>query len=219
MSCVAAEPGLRERKKTRTRQAIADAAHELFAAHGFDAVTVADVARKADVSVGTVFNYFPAKEDLFFSGMDVFEAALVDAVRERAPGESVLAAFRGFLLSGSKQLAEEARADVIVDAARLIGGSATLQAREREIVAHYTNELAAVIAEGVGAAPDDVEPRAVAGALMGVQRALVHYVRASALAGKRGPELAGDMRAQAKRAFGRLERGLGDYVVKRKRKR
>ena len=56
--------GLRERKKRQTHEAIAEAAMALFVEHGFDAVTVADVARAADVSEKTVFNYFPAKEDL-----------------------------------------------------------------------------------------------------------------------------------------------------------
>src|SRR5258708_33152099 len=51
----------------------------------------------------------------------------------------------------------------------------------------------------------------VASALMGVQRALVGYVRSSILAGRRGPKLVADARSQALRGFGRLERGLADY--------
>src|SRR5205814_1146920 len=79
------EPGLRERKKRQTRQSIADTARALFAERGFDRVTVAEVARAANVSEATVFNYFPTKEDLVFSGLEAFEAALVGAVRDRAP--------------------------------------------------------------------------------------------------------------------------------------
>ncbi|MEV5966637.1 TetR/AcrR family transcriptional regulator [Kribbella sp. NPDC051952] len=60
------ESGRRERKKQQTRQAISDVATGLFLERGFDAVTVAEVARAADVAVQTVFNHFPAKEDLFF---------------------------------------------------------------------------------------------------------------------------------------------------------
>src|SRR6266496_5631258 len=58
--------GRRERKKQQTRQAISDVATALFMERGFDAVTVAEVARAADVAVQTVFNHFPTKEDLFF---------------------------------------------------------------------------------------------------------------------------------------------------------
>ncbi len=57
--------GLRERKKRQTRQHISDVATGLFLERGFDAVTIAEVAEAADVSVNTVYNYFPAKEDLF----------------------------------------------------------------------------------------------------------------------------------------------------------
>ena len=59
-----AELGLRERKKLRTRQLIAETAMRLFVERGFDAVPVAAVARAAEVSEATVFNYFPTKEDL-----------------------------------------------------------------------------------------------------------------------------------------------------------
>ena len=65
-------------------------------------------------------------------------------------------------------------------------------------------------------AGDDVEARAVANALMGVQRALVANVRARVCEGWRGPKLAAHARTQAKRAFRRLESGLGDYAVKRR---
>jgi AcrR family transcriptional regulator len=211
---VASDQGLRERKKQRTRLLIADTARRLFIERGFDAVTVADVAREADVSVGTVFNYFPTKEDLFYSGMEAFEARLVQAVRDRAPGESVLGAVRRVVLEGVPRLAEEDVADLIATAARIVRASKALQSREREIVARYTAELAALLATETGRPEGDVEPQAVAAALMGAQRALVAFVHSSVLAGRRGAALADDVRAQARRAFGRLERGLGDYAVK-----
>jgi AcrR family transcriptional regulator len=209
---VATEPGLRERKKQQTRRAIVDAAQQLFAARGFDAVTVAEVAREANVSEGTVFNYFPTKEDLFYGGMEAFEEQLIGAVRDRAPGETVLAAFRDFVLEGTRRLAADDVAELIANAARIVTASTALRAREREIVAHSTDELAELIAAETGARAGDVEPQAVAAALMGVQRALVDYVRRAVLAGAHGPKLARDAKAQGRRAFARLEQGLGDYA-------
>src|SRR5437899_2562821 len=119
MRSVASELGLRERKKQQTRLQIAETARRLFPERGFDAVTVADVAREADVSAGTVFNYFPSKEDLFYSGMDVFEERLIHAVRDRPDGESVLAAFRRVVLDGIPQLARNDTAELIAEAARI----------------------------------------------------------------------------------------------------
>jgi AcrR family transcriptional regulator len=213
-----AEPTLRQRKKEQTRHAIAETAMRLFVERGFDTVTVAEVARAANVSEGTVFNYFPTKEDLFYGQMEVFEASLVEAVRVRAPGESVLAAFRRFVLEGTVRLAAEEVADVIGTTARVVSASPALQAREQEIVAAYTRALAELVADETGAAPDDVEPWAVANALMGVQRGLVARVRGQVLDGRRGAELAADARSQGRRAFARLERGLADYAVKRQRR-
>lgn len=86
--------GLRERKKLQTRQAIAQAAAKLFAQRGFDSVTVDDVARAADVSRQTVFNYFPSKEQMLFDRDAEIEAALLAAVRDRANGTSLVSAFR-----------------------------------------------------------------------------------------------------------------------------
>jgi AcrR family transcriptional regulator len=215
---VVAGTGLRERKKQQTRQLIVTTAQRLFRERGFDTVTVAEVARAAEVSEGTVFNYFPSKEDIFYGGMEIFEERLIEAVRQRASGTSALDAFRRLVLDGTKVLAEEARADLIATAARVVTGSQDLQAREREIVARYTQALADLLAAQTGARAGDVEPLAMAAALMGVQRALVRFVRASVLSGVRGPKLARAARSQATRAFTRLERGLGDYCLRPNRK-
>ena len=86
------QAGLRERKKRETRARIADTALRLFKERGFDQTTVADVAAAADVSVKTVFNYYPAKEDLFFDRADEIEQIWLDAVADRRPGEPLLAA-------------------------------------------------------------------------------------------------------------------------------
>lgn len=206
--------GLRERKKERTRREIAEAARRLFGERGFDAVTVAEVAAAAEVSEATVFNYFPTKEDLFYSGLEAFEEALLDAVRDRAPGESALAAFgrfitepRGLLASPDPKAAERQAAIT-----RVIEESPALLAREQRILAGYIDSLAELLREETGAGPDEVEPWVAANAMIGVHRALLGYARAQVLAGTRNPLLARRVRAQARRALGRLEAGLGDYA-------
>jgi AcrR family transcriptional regulator len=199
--------GLRERKKQQTRQGIFEASQRLFSRRGFDAVTVAEVAREANVSEMTVFNYFPTKEDLFYAGMQFFEEQLVEAVRDRAPGESALKAFRRRVLAGASNLEARGRADAILRAGRIIASSASLQARERQIVDRYTERLAEALS-------GDVEARVAAASMMAAHRALVAYIRERAATGRRGAGLADDFRAEARRAFGRLERGLGAYAVR-----
>jgi AcrR family transcriptional regulator len=208
------DPGLRERKKEQMRLLIGETARRLFVKRGFDAVTVADVAQEADVSEGTVFNYFPTKEDLFYSGSEAFEAHLISAVRDRLAGESVLSAFERVVLAGIPRLARNDVADLIATAARIVASSRALRGRERELIVQRTEELARLIAKETGRAADDVEATAVAAALIGVQRALVAHVHASIVAGRRGASLTADIRSHAKRAFARLEAGLRDYAVK-----
>jgi AcrR family transcriptional regulator len=166
------------------------------------------------VSEVTVFNYFPTKEDLFFGGMQFFEEQLIEAVRNRARGESAASAFRRRVLEGAPALATRERYASIKRAAQAISASPALAVRERNIVRHYMLQLAGVLAEDTGAASDDVEPLAAAATLMVVHRMLVDHVRKEVVAGRRGSQLVEDFKSQARRAFRRLEQGLGDYAVK-----
>jgi AcrR family transcriptional regulator len=91
--------GLRELKKARTRRLIADVAARLFAERAYEHVTVSDVAREAEVSEQTVYNYFPSKEQLVTDRDQQVQDQLVDLIRARAPGVSAAAAIRRFVLA------------------------------------------------------------------------------------------------------------------------
>lgn len=89
-----ATAGLRERKKQRTRQLIAGTAARLFAEHGYEHVAVSDVARAAEVSDQTVYNYFPTKERLVLDRDEQLRDHLTQLIRARSPGVSPAAAIR-----------------------------------------------------------------------------------------------------------------------------
>jgi AcrR family transcriptional regulator len=210
------QPGLRERKKQQTRQLIAETARRLFSERGFERVTVAEIARAAEVSEQTVFNYFPTKEDLVYWRMESFEEELLATIREREPGEPVLAAFRRFVLVPRGLLGRydaEAR-ERLADLTRMIVASPALLAREQHIFAGYTASLAALIAEEMGEQAGEIEPWVAANAMMGVHRALVDHARRRIVEGARHPRLAREVRAEAERALALLEDGLGRYAVK-----
>jgi AcrR family transcriptional regulator len=202
--------GLRERKKQQTRQLIFETASRLFRERGFDAVTVAEVARAADVSDLTVFNYFPTKADLYFGRMEFFEERLLAAVAERPDGEPVLNPFRRLIIDGAAQFSD-VNAERIARAAPAIAASRALQIHEREVVARYARRLADLLARETHTLPSDPVPIAVATAMFGAHRAVVEYVRAEVLAGHRGPALAARVQAQATRVFAVLEAGIADY--------
>jgi AcrR family transcriptional regulator len=211
--------GLRELKKQQTRQLIADTAWQLFADRGFDRVTVAEVARQAQVAEATVFNYFPTKEDLFYSRLEAFGAGLLEAVAAREPGEPALAAVRRYLLGSGGLLAQIAAGDAealqrLRTVSRVIAASPSLLAREQQAIARSTDALAELLAAETGAPADDVTARVAANALLGVQRTLVDHVRRRVLADDQPERLADDVRELGRRAFALLERGLGDYAVK-----
>jgi AcrR family transcriptional regulator len=214
--------GLRERKKQQTRLLIADTAWRLFADRGFDRVTVAEVAREADVALATVFNYFPTKEDLFFSRLEAFGQRMMEAVSSRAAGEPALSALRRFLLESGGLVAQVEAGDVealerLRTVNRVIAGSPALLARERQVIARYADSLAELLAEEAGVPADDVEIRVAANAMLGVHSALIDYTRRRVLADDRPERLAKDVGELGRRAFALLEHGLGDYAVKPRR--
>ena len=214
--------GLRERKKEQTRQLIAETAWQLFADRGFDRVTVAQVAREAEVAVATVFNYFPTKEDLFFFRLEAFGAELVDAVATRPVGEPALAAVRRHLLDTGGLLAGVEAGDPQALARlrtvnRVIADSPALQAREQRALAHTADKLAALLAAEVDGSGEDLRPRIAANALIGVQRARVDHVRRRVLADEEPARLAADVRRLGGHAFALLEQGVGDYAPGRGR--
>src|SRR3954464_11006241 len=200
--------GLRERKKEQTRQLIAEAARRLFGERGFERVTVAEVARAAEVSEQTVFNYFPTKEDLVYWRLSSFDDEALRTIREREPGEPALAAFGRFILAERGLLARhdpQAREELAA-LTRMIAGSPALLAREQQIFASYTASLAALLAEETGADAADVRPSVAANAMMGVHNSIVHHARRRVVEGSRDPKLAAEVRARAGGALAVLRR-------------
>ena len=211
--------GLRELKKEQTRQLIAGTAWRLFADRGFDNVTVAEIAREAQVAEATVFNYFRSKEDLFYSRFEAFSARLADAVRDRDIGEPALAAFRRALLEeggllGQAEAGDEEALTRLRTVNRVIAESPALLAREQQAFARSAADLGTLLATEAGAPRDDLRPQVVANALLGLQRAVVDYVRGRVGSGDDLGGLAADVRKLTAEAFALLEHGLAGYPAR-----
>jgi AcrR family transcriptional regulator len=212
-----AQLGLRERKKQRTRQLLSETARRLFSERGFEQVSIAAIAREAEVSEQTVFNYFPTKEDLVYSGLEAFEDQLLTAIRERPAGQRVIAAFGDFILEprGLFAAKDDAAAGELMSVTRMIAASPALLAREQQIFARYTDALAQLIADETGSRAGDLRPYVVANALIGVHRALIAYVRERLEAGASDRRrLAREVRQRGENALALLSDGLGDYAAK-----
>ncbi|MFI9508225.1 TetR/AcrR family transcriptional regulator [Nocardia sp. NPDC052566] len=151
--------GRRERKKAQTRKALADAALELFLDRGYDQVGVREVADAADVSVTTLFKYFPSKEALVFDLDEDIEAALVAAVRERPTGRSLLAALREHIVTRASAVSDSARNQAFT---RMIEGTPALREYARRMWLRHETALARTIAEEVGASESDPSCAAMA---------------------------------------------------------
>jgi len=154
-------PGLRERKKRRTRETIASAAHQLFAERGYHATTLPDIADAADVSTRTIFAYFPSKEDILFSDFAVMKEALAQALAERPDGEEALETMREFILSSHGM----EKSELDEQLSRCVTSDETLRSHLRARLSQIEELIAAAIAKDIGAPEDDLRPHVVAASL------------------------------------------------------
>jgi AcrR family transcriptional regulator len=162
--------GLRERKKEKTRQALASAAMRLFAERGYEATTVADIAAAAEVSTRTFFTYFPSKEDVFFAGTH----ERLDLVRQAFATHALppLTAMRATLDQILETTADDLFAPERNTRLRLVLEQPELRARGTQLLFSAHQALADGIRAG---APDldDYSAAAAAGATIGALVAVV----------------------------------------------
>jgi AcrR family transcriptional regulator len=155
-------PGLRERKKARTRQAIADAAARLFAEHGFEQVAVSDVAREAEVSEQTVYNYFPTKDQLVTDRDQLIQDELSRLIRARAPGTTPAAAIREFVLGTVEGIRRIPAAQWRGEIGFLAAISPAVHRLSLEMSDRQASTVAAAIAETDAVAPEIAKLRGIA---------------------------------------------------------
>ncbi|WP_086706844.1 TetR/AcrR family transcriptional regulator [Streptomyces antimycoticus] len=165
-------PGLRERKKIKTRQAIRRAALRLFAEQGYDATPVDRIAAAADVSTSTVFRYFPAKEDIVLT--DEYDALMAEAIRER-PGDETPAASLRHAVVGLLGPAAGAEREELLARLALVRQVPALRARMSGGLGDSGTLLGEALAERSGRAPDDFEVRVAVGAVLGALREAVFH--------------------------------------------
>ncbi|GHF34509.1 TetR family transcriptional regulator [Streptomyces mashuensis] len=170
----ALRPGLRERKKQRTRDALIRSALELFAERGYEGTTVDEIACAADVSQRTFFRYFAGKEDVALAVQQMVETHFFEAVCERPAAESPLTALRTAVMS-SWDTIEEAIASVVplelhLRTYQMIQTTPQLIAAHLRRTAELEDRLTEVIARREGLPPEDPRPRILVAAFSGVMR-------------------------------------------------
>jgi AcrR family transcriptional regulator len=158
-------PGLRERKKAKTRAAIQEHALRLFREQGYEETTVQEIAAAAEVSPATFFRYFPTKEDTVV--YDRLDPVMIDLFRAQpaglTPTEAIRATLRDSLsaLSDNEWALESQRQQLVLNAPEL-------RARMMDQLYAGIDLLAELAAERVGRPPEDFAVRAWAGAIVGV---------------------------------------------------
>jgi AcrR family transcriptional regulator len=189
-------PGLRERKKARTRAAIQRHALRLFREQGYDTTSVSQIADAAEVSESTFFRYFPTKEDVVL--WDEYDPRIVEVFHAQPAELSPIAALRAAFREVLAQLSEAERADQRERMALMLSVP-PLRAMLVDQIRGPMRLLAEVVAERVGRKPDDPGVRVVAGAVLGVGLAVM-------FACADDPDA--DMLALVDDAMARLEAGL-----------
>ncbi len=158
-------PGLRERKKARTRAEIQAQALRLFTDQGYEETSVEQIAEAAEVSPSTVFRYFPTKPDLVI--YDDLDERLIEAYRAQPSELGAIAALRAAMRVGFGG-AVEAELAMQRERADLLREVPELRAAMLEEFGRTVGEIARLIAERSDRSPDDDEVLACAGAVIGV---------------------------------------------------
>jgi AcrR family transcriptional regulator len=171
----ASRPGLRERKKQRTRDTLLRQGLELFTTQGYEHTTVDEIAEAVDVSQRTFFRYFAGKEDVVFFVQDVVESHFVAEIRRRPAGEAPLEALRQAVLTGWDRIGEAIEELVPVGlhlrTYQLIGETPALLAIHLRRSAEWEEQIARIIAAREGIDPDtDPRPRVAVALFGGVMR-------------------------------------------------
>jgi AcrR family transcriptional regulator len=157
---VDAANGLRERKKARTREAIIDAALDLFERNGYDNTTIEEIAAAADVSPRTFFRYFDSKLELIMARAGSKRSDLGPLVAERPAGESLLDSLREILRS---QLDAQMGDPLVLREMQVMLSTPSLRNMARE---HFYEEeagLAVMVARRLGLEEDDLTAHVIAG--------------------------------------------------------
>jgi AcrR family transcriptional regulator len=159
------QPGLRERKKAKTRASIREHALRLFREQGYAATRVEQIAEAAEVSPATFYRYFPTKEDVVLQDdLDVLTLGALDA---QPPGLSPVAAVRAAVADARAGFTEEER-ERFRQTTELTMAVPEIRARALDEFARTIDVTAAVLAKRSGREPDDIAVRALAGAVFGV---------------------------------------------------
>lgn len=158
-------PGLRERKKAKTRALLQEQALRLFREQGYEATTVQQIAEAAEVSPTTVYRYFPNKSDLVI--YDDLDERLLAAFRAQPPELGALEAMRGGIRTAFGALTG-AELAVQRERERLMRAEPELRAAMLDEFTRTQREIAELIAERAGRAADDETVQLLAGAGIGI---------------------------------------------------
>ncbi|MFI1912239.1 TetR family transcriptional regulator [Nocardia sp. NPDC020380] len=164
MSADAAKPGLRERKKARTRAAIQAHALELFLKQGYEATKIEQIIEAAEISESTFFRYFPTKEDLVLQ--DEYDPQLVEGLRAQPADVPPITAMRRVVAEVFGGMSERERAEQR-ERIDLVLSVPALRATMLDQLMQGTRLLAVPLAERTGRNPGDFAVRVIAGAIIG----------------------------------------------------
>lgn len=163
-------PGLRERKKLRTREAIQREAFRLFSEKGFAGTSVEEIAEAADVSPSTFFNYFPSKVDVVME--DDLDPLILAAFHEQPRELGAIEALRRSMAAVFNSMPADAEA-LMRRRVALLAADEDLRAALLAQFAALIDQVAEVVASRAGHDPRDFRVRNLAGALLGVMMAVM----------------------------------------------